>query len=239
MPSKSATAILAHLASSGALTMAHPHGKGEHHNYRHAHHVHRRSSSAEKRQDATIPAINEPMVGAPGVHPAGQTNTPPPFMDRRQDSTIATFNQPMVGPPDVHPYEQGYTPPPFLDNAAGPTHTTSTSLPSATVTASETTTLTIQPTTFSSAVYDGTLVPVASFTDVPTATMADALPGCTPTCKQVDEQGQCVAVAGCAGPHHENSKAKSQGVIVGTPVGFRMVGAFAGMIAVGMVMWML
>lgn len=62
---------------------------------------------------------------------------------------------------------------------------------------------------------------------------------CTPMCKQVDGQGQCVAVAGCVGSQCEDSKAKSEGVIVGNSVDFRMASALAGMIAVGMVMWML
>lgn len=239
MPSIVATTALALFASIRTLAMAHPHSRGEHQKYRHGHHANHRSLFAEKRQDTTIPTINQPMVGSRVVHPCRQTNTPQSFKEKRQDSTIPAVDQPMVGPPNVHPYQQSYTPPPFLGRAAHPTLTTSTSVPSAWATASETTTLILQPTTFTSAVYDGTLVPVASFTDVPTATMADALPGCTPMCKQVDGQGQCVAVAGCVGSQCEDSKAKSEGVIVGNSVDFRMASALAGMIAVGMVMWML
>lgn len=216
MRSDSALTALGLLASSGALALAHHHGNDEHHRYRHVHHARRRTLDPEKRQETDLPAIAQPMVGPPNVHPPGRSPTPfdkrqatdipainqpmvsPPVVhpagqshtprDKRQDSTIPAIDQPMVGPPNVHPPAQGYTPPPFLvHKATGPALTTSDSVPSAIATTGETTTLTLQPTTFSSAVYDGILVAVASFADVPTATMPQSLPGCTPICKQLND----------------------------------------------------
>ena len=267
MTPKTSVTALALITSSGALTTAQPHASGGHNRHTHSHHQHRRSAAFDNRQDADIPTINQPMVGPPVVHPVGQSYTqvakrqgtdipaidqpmvgPPKVhpveqdytqLAKRQGTDVSAINEPMVGPPIVHPVGQSYTPPAFGDAIATAALTASTTVPSATATASEKTTLTLEPTMITPAVYDGTLVAVASFTEAPTATMADALPGCTPICKQVNEQDQCVAVAGCVGSHHEDAKAKSEGVVLGTQIRFRAASVFAGLLAVGMAMWML
>lgn len=74
-------------------------------------------------------------------------------------------------------------------------------------------TVTLEATTFSSAIHNSTGVPIAHFAsgEVPTTTFEQAVPGCTAVCGKIDDGGNCVHVTSCAGGEKKTQEAVQEG----------------------------
>lgn len=141
-------------------------------------------------------------------------------------SSLKPITIPLLQPPYVK------TPGPVAKRTDMPTATCALAKSSPLVANTSTTTLdpvtvtiTLEATTFCTALHNGTEVPIATFSSgqTPTTTMGGAMPGCTPVCVEPNENGECDVIAGCVGGSSTESQSFQQSEGKGT----KMAGDFS------------